>query len=1447
MRKRFTLLIALTALCVSSWAAITQQQIGDFWYELDDSYNVATLIKLPGSGDWASYEISGDITIPGTVNDGVSDYTVTTIGTKAFVNSGITSVTIEGGVTDINELAFFGSSLQTATLPSTITYLGNQSFDYTALATFTINATSPASFGYGDPFSNVSTLEHIYVPAASVDAYKAAWTSYASLIDEKPVWITWNQTDVESVNLVAISEGETSSQTVKDITVTASSPASGDYATFSTSEYGNSISIRYGGTITFVPTSGKLKGISINCGGYADYTHLAAGSGWTWNGSKYALEWSGDAATSVVLACDGSSDGIYFGQNTSIVFTLEAEEEPASAVTTTTITWNAGNGLGGINLTEYTHMWSSYYNDYISFNDGDKVATIGGVTATISGETEGAYASFSTYDDNTSISLSGDATLTFSTALGQFESIVINFTGTDGYLNSLPGWNRDDESAQHTITWSGTPANSVILEGVYVNNISSIEFTVTSGSASSDPVSQGPVTWDFANDDELANLSLVEFEHYYFSYNDTYGSEHNGPKAIDLKDIVATISATTDGAYASFSDNNNNSIDLEAGGTLTFSTELGQFQSIVVNTNNGYGSSSGDWTWDPYEKTLTWAGTPANEVVLTNVYVSNITSIVFTFVSAASVPTADITWDATDVATVSLYGGSFNTVVPGTEIDGITPSIMKTNDGYCYFDNSKIKMQNNGELIFTYSDGDISGIVLAFDNTDSYSISDFPVGWTLDEGAGTLTWTGTPAEEVSLAGNISCTVTSIGFSVIEAPAPVYPTPSGQSFIWQSRQVSHVLLSIDDNGASQTTHVIKNVITSLERTAAKVDQYDYCLFANNGINAKNNGTLTFQSIVGDLTGIIITCGTVFDADNLSEGWRYDNENGTLIWVGTPAETVTLSGNVDVANISSIEFFYDPAPAPRKGETFFGIYKQYYQITGAHTAKLPAQDLNHTLDIPEYVDYEDVRYYVTEIDDYAFYGQAELPNVMRGVNIAKIGAHAFDGCIQITDISLQSDVLDTIGAEAFKNCKLMSNFDNYTELPPVLGSNAFSGTTYLNRIRVNSSYTVDAYKVATNWSEYADKIVTLWENPAIGEEFFWHNQMTTNWYAVSSVSPVKEAKVLPYSAAVNDIYPATRYGRLVIPEEISYLYQEYKVTGIGENAYKDSTRFYMVMIPQAVKSIESGAFLNCTGVENVQFLWDDPTEVTWADATVGAEFKTAASGETRICVPKGTLAAYQAWAPAWASCMVEGEILDIDVTASEDPNHASRYYRTFYDSETDYLMPPSVWAHAGYVSGGNFVLRPVAFDGMVLPRGTAVVLESETPTYRLVPVGNTAPLYDGENDLVGTDVAIPRTSVGDNGENVYVLGKRASVGGNLQVGMGLYKYTGTTLGAHKAYLIYNAPSGQQNAPIRFLFKHEENATGIENLQDNTPCTKILRDGQLIIIRDGKEYNAQGQIVK
>lgn len=686
------------------------------------------------------------------------------------------------------------------------------------------------------------------------------------------------------------------------------------------------------------------------------------------------------------------------------------------------------------------------------------------------------------------------------------------------------------------------------------------------------------------------------------------------------------------------------------------------------------------------------------------------------------------------------------------------------------------------------------------------------------------------------------------------------TPTGPSFIWNQRQVNLVSLSTDNTYKEQSNALINNIFASLTQTRDRTEDwsdpgYESCQFMDGQLSISNScGNLTFQSITGDLTGMIITCSDVFSASDLPSGWTYNALAGTLTWVGSAAEEVTLTGNLS-CNISSIEFFYSPAATPRLGESFYDDW-QWYEITGAHTAKVTApRNMSGGINIPAYVD-DDVRYYITEIEHHAFYDYPQLSNANIGENVAVIGAHAFDGCSWMTEITVDSRVLESIGEAAFKNCLLLQDIEFYTDFPPVLGNDAFYGDTRLNHIHVHSPY-VSAYQGTSGWSTYASVIGALWSNPAIGEEFFYHNQKTTGIYEVTSVRTgvtAREAKVLPYSAEINAIYPITYESTLVIPESPDYIHYGYSVTGIAANAFKDITDFKVVMIPQTVKSIESGAFLGCTNVENVFFLWDDPTTVTWADGDDGLEFATAASGTTKIFVPEGTLAAYQAQFPAWASCMIEGEILDVDVSGGKDPFDVV-YYRTFFDSEHDYMLPPDVWAYVGYVSGSEFILRPIAFDGEILPKNTAVVLRSFASEYRLIAVdGSSSPMpirraaYTGQNDLEGTDSQITRASLGDDADKVYVLDKGAMIGGSRQEGMGMYKYTGTYLGAHKAYMIYTAPAGPSPAP-RFLFRPEKDTPmNVENVQENAQCAaKILRNGLLIIIKDGKEYNAQGQIVK
>ena len=71
------------------------------------------------------------------------------------------------------------------------------------------------------------------------------------------------------------------------------------------------------------------------------------------------------------------------------------------------------------------------------------------------------------------------------------------------------------------------------------------------------------------------------------------------------------------------------------------------------------------------------------------------------------------------------------------------------------------------------------------------------------------------------------------------------------------------------------------------------------------------------------------------------------------------------------------------------------------------------------------------------------------------------------------------------------------------------------------------------------------------------------------------------------------------------------------------------------------------------------------------------------------------------------------------------------------------------------------------------------------------------------------------------------------------------------ALRGYFVLNFPSGANGAPrAKVIFNsHEmETTTNVSNVQsDNIQCTKVIRDGQLLIIRDGRTYDAQGQLIK
>ena len=114
---------------------------------------------------------------------------VTSIGYNAFsFCASLTSVTIGNGVTEIGDSAFYGcTSLTSVTIPDSVTKIrGVAFFDCTSLTEVYCKPTTPPSVVGWDVFYGNASGRKIYVPAASVEAYKAAygWSDYASSLVE---------------------------------------------------------------------------------------------------------------------------------------------------------------------------------------------------------------------------------------------------------------------------------------------------------------------------------------------------------------------------------------------------------------------------------------------------------------------------------------------------------------------------------------------------------------------------------------------------------------------------------------------------------------------------------------------------------------------------------------------------------------------------------------------------------------------------------------------------------------------------------------------------------------------------------------------------------------------------------------------------------------------------------------------------------------------------------------------------------------------------------------------------------------------------------------------------------------------------------------------------------------------------------------------------------------
>ena len=113
-------------------------------------------------------------------------------------------------------------------------------------------------------------------------------------------------------------------------------------------------------------------------------------------------------------------------------------------------------------------------------------------------------------------------------------------------------------------------------------------------------------------------------------------------------------------------------------------------------------------------------------------------------------------------------------------------------------------------------------------------------------------------------------------------------------------------------------------------------------------------------------------------------------------------------------------------------------------------------------------------LTSIGNYAFYNCTSLTGITIPGSVTTIGMSAFSGCTSLTSITIP-DSVTSIGVYAFSGCTSLTSITVESVVPPSVGWGMFDETD--NCPIYVPAESVELYKSATCWSEYADRIYAI----------------------------------------------------------------------------------------------------------------------------------------------------------------------------------------------------------------------------------------------------------------------------------------------------------------------------------------------------------------------------------
>lgn len=260
---------------------------------------------------------------------------------------------------------------------------------------------------------------------------------------------------------------------------------------------------------------------------------------------------------------------------------------------------------------------------------------------------------------------------------------------------------------------------------------------------------------------------------------------------------------------------------------------------------------------------------------------------------------------------------------------------------------------------------------------------------------------------------------------------------------------------------------------------------------------------------------------------------------------------------------------------------------------------------------------------------------LTSVTIPNSVSAVGA-TFTNCISLTDLELPSSITQFKNYQLFYGCSALTAVTIWAETPPSCNYPALLGAdnanVYVPRISLS------AYKTATNWSQYADRIFPI---PYAFEGYYSDgtsklvknlDSTTLGIYTVQerySTSSQDETRYTGMTDAFVGGNVATIGSNAFKPNShgtmLSSVTLGDSVTTISDSAFAEVSTLKEINIGSGVTSIGQFAFMNCTGLTTITITATTPP-------TIDSSFTFYnCSSLATIYVPADSVSAYQA---AWS---------------------------------------------------------------------------------------------------------------------------------------------------------------------------------------------------------------------